>query len=193
MSLFTISIAQATVLSLCKVTESMLGHVDVPTEHQRYVIAAQEIVKLSKCLRRLSYFKVSPASLRSVVSSGSLLNISEQVHPFTPIPLLLCGEYFTAHRSRDAAFGTASIEIIEALRELKNVNVASDSYLEQLESNLSNEFGELSHQGSSRSPPWYIWAVTEKGSASLVAMSILTFARRLESYTSSCSRLLRSS
>ena len=60
MLLFTSMIAQATVLSLCKVTESTLWNADVVTEYQRKsVAAAQEIAKLSKYLRQLSYFKAS--------------------------------------------------------------------------------------------------------------------------------------
>ena len=65
MLLFTNMMAQTTVLYLCKIMESMTWQTD---EHriammeleQRSLVAAQEIVTLTRSLAHLSYFKVSP-------------------------------------------------------------------------------------------------------------------------------------
>lgn len=64
MTLFVNMIAQTTVLYLCQVIESMTWNADeyrnsIIEFKQRSLVAAQEIVNLSRSLSHLSYFKVS--------------------------------------------------------------------------------------------------------------------------------------
>ena len=66
--LFTNMVAQTTVLYLCKIMESMTWQTEeyriaMMEFKQRSLVAAQEIVNLTRSLAHLSYLKVSPAIL----------------------------------------------------------------------------------------------------------------------------------
>ncbi|CRG91749.1 putative transcriptional regulatory protein C777,02 [Talaromyces islandicus] len=107
MLLFTKMIAQATILCMQKIIESIAWDSDdyaglILEYEQRARLAAKEIVELAKALTHLSYFKV---------------------HPFTPIPLCICAEFLnTRDREMDPTIGTQLQEILDALQYLKNVN-----------------------------------------------------------------------
>ncbi|KAA6409142.1 MAG: transcriptional regulatory [Lasallia pustulata] len=106
MLLFTSMMAQAAVLYLYKimmrVTPATEENQAVMMEYQtRSLIAAQEIANLSKILPQLSRFKV---------------------HPFTPIPLSLCAEFFTSYRDLDDSVYVQLHDILEALRSLRRFN-----------------------------------------------------------------------
>ncbi len=75
MLLFTNMVAQTTVLYLCKVMESMSWETDeyrntIQEFKQRSLLAAQEIVHLTRSLANLSYFKVSPYLFASAYASS---------------------------------------------------------------------------------------------------------------------------
>lgn len=113
MLLFTNMVAQTTVLYLCKVMESMSWETDeyrsaMAEFKQRSLVAAQEIVNLTRSLSHLSYFKV---------------------HPFTPLPLVLCADFFNTHRYLDESVDRQLQEILDALRDLTSVNNLAQDYL----------------------------------------------------------------
>ncbi|KAH8692012.1 fungal-specific transcription factor domain-containing protein [Talaromyces proteolyticus] len=107
MLLFTKMIAQATILSMQKIIESVTWDSDeysnlVLEYEQRARLASKEIVELARALTHLSYFKV---------------------HPFTPIPLCICAEFLsTRDREIDPKIETQLQEVLDALQYLKNVN-----------------------------------------------------------------------
>jgi hypothetical protein len=126
MLLFTNMVAQTTVIYLYKTIESMSWETDeyqisVLSYEKRAMCAAREIVVLAKALSQLSYFKV---------------------HPFTPIPLFICAEFLLTHRDLDVSIDIQLEEILEALRDLKNVNNLANDYL-----NLFEPEGDRGHFG----------------------------------------------
>ncbi len=161
MLLFTNMVAQTTVLYLCEIMESMTWQTD---EHRnatmefkrRSLVAAQEIVSLTRSLAHLSYFKVRlplslarspfppshlPRSLSLCLSfippntptiptthTKPQLNLPK-VHPFTPLPLVICAEFFNTHRYLDKSVDMQVREVLEALRDLSSVNNIALEYL----------------------------------------------------------------
>ena len=113
MLLFTNMMAQTTVLYLCKTIESMTWESDeycnaIFDFKQRSLLAAKAIVTLTRSLSHLSYFKV---------------------HPFTPLPLAFCIDFLNNHRYLDDWVEPHIEEILEALKELTNVNNLAQDYL----------------------------------------------------------------
>ena len=152
--LFTNMVAQTTALYLCKIMESMTWQTE---EHriammnfkQRSLVAAQEIVNLTRSLTHLSYLKVSPAILLaslflaavfSLYFFGSPTPLSSpakdiqfllrlaKVHPFTPIPLLICAEFLTTHRYLDESIDVQVQGVLEVLKDLSSVNNIAQEY-----------------------------------------------------------------
>ncbi|QKX55293.1 uncharacterized protein TRUGW13939_02385 [Talaromyces rugulosus] len=125
MLLFTKMIAQATILCMQKIIESIAWdreeYAGLLLEYeQRARLAAKEIVELAKALTHLSYFKVIDTcySFRAGHHSDKA-----QVHPFTPIPLCICAEFLNSRdRESDPSIGIQLQEILDALQYLKNVN-----------------------------------------------------------------------
>lgn len=151
MLLFTIMIAQTTVLQLCKVMES------VPWENhdcreavmdfkERSLHAAKEIVTLTRALHHLSYFKASDPlrflnfaacscriySLQfsqNICLPDSATDRVFKVHPFTPLPLSLCVDFLSTHRYLDESANLHIEEVLNVLRELSTVNNLARDYL----------------------------------------------------------------
>lgn len=146
MLLFTNMVAQTTVIYLYKTIESMSWETDeyqisVLSYEKRAMCAAREIVVLAKALSQLSYFKVSSRPNR-LSCFLFLLCLQPQVHPFTPIPLFICAEFLLTHRDLDVSIDIQLEEILEALRDLKNVNNLANDYL-----NLFEPEGDRGHFG----------------------------------------------
>ncbi|KAF9895179.1 hypothetical protein FE257_000081 [Aspergillus nanangensis] len=105
MLVFARIIAQTMVLFLHNVLESitwktgdhLLGIIDY---ERLCVLAAHEVLKLVKLQAQLGYFKV---------------------HPLTPIPLLMCADFFTAHAYIDPLFDVMRQEVVRCLQDLDRV------------------------------------------------------------------------
>jgi hypothetical protein len=54
-----------------------------------------------------------------------------KVHPFTPLPLVICADFFNAHRFLDESVDTQAQEVLEALKDLSSVNNIAQEYLSQ--------------------------------------------------------------
>ena len=52
-----------------------------------------------------------------------------KVHPFTPLPLAFCIDFLKSHRYLDDWVESDVEEILEALKELTNVNNLAQDYL----------------------------------------------------------------
>ncbi|PKY00458.1 fungal-specific transcription factor domain protein [Aspergillus campestris IBT 28561] len=105
MGVFARLIAQTMILFLHNVLESVAwktgDHLLGMIEYERLcVLAAHEVVGLMKLQGQLGYFKV---------------------HPLTPIPLLMCSEFFTAHSYLDGSFELLLQEVVECLQDLDRV------------------------------------------------------------------------
>ncbi|KAK1144931.1 hypothetical protein N8T08_004646 [Aspergillus melleus] len=102
MLIFARIVAQTMVLYLHNVLESIVwktgDHLLGIIEYERLcVLAAHEVVNLVKLQGQLGYFKV---------------------HPLTPIPLMMCTEFFTAHGYLDSSFDGMLRELLECLQDL---------------------------------------------------------------------------
>ncbi|OCL02954.1 citrinin biosynthesis transcriptional activator CtnR [Glonium stellatum] len=116
MLLFVNMVAQTTILYHCKIMESISWQTDeyqtiIIGSKQRALSAAREIVSLTKILSQLSYFKI---------------------HPFTPLPLSLCADFFMTHQDLDESLPLQLQEVLEALRELTTVNNLAQTYCHDL-------------------------------------------------------------
>ncbi|PLB51636.1 fungal-specific transcription factor domain protein [Aspergillus steynii IBT 23096] len=105
MLIFARIVAQTMVLYLHNVLESIVwktgDHLLGIIEYERLcVLAAHEVVNLVKLQGQLGYFKV---------------------HPLTPIPLMMCTEFFTAHGCLDSSFDGMLRELLECLQDLDRV------------------------------------------------------------------------
>ncbi|PWY77013.1 C6 transcription factor [Aspergillus heteromorphus CBS 117.55] len=105
MLMFARIVAQSMVLFLHNVLESITwktgDHLLGIIEFERLcVLAAHEVVALVKMQGSLGYFKV---------------------HPLTPIPLIMCTEFFSAHGYLDASFDIMVHELLECLQDLERV------------------------------------------------------------------------
>jgi hypothetical protein len=134
MLIFTNMVAQTTVLYLCKVMESMSFKDEVYRNaivefKQRSLLAAQEIVNLSRSLARLSYFKVSPFPLLPLSPVRWLLICQTKVHPFTPLSLAMCADFFTTHRYLDESVDSQVQEVLDVLKDMTTVNNLAQDYL----------------------------------------------------------------
>ncbi|KAF7591020.1 hypothetical protein BBP40_002038 [Aspergillus hancockii] len=111
MLLFATIVAQTLVLFLHSVLESttwktgehLLGILEY---EQLCVMAAHEVVNLVKLQSQLGYFKV---------------------HPLTPIPIMMCTEFFTSHAYLDSSFDIMLQELLECLQDLERVKNPSQS------------------------------------------------------------------
>ncbi len=147
MLLFTSMVAQTTVLYLYKIMECVTPATEenraVKMEYGRCsLMAAQEIVNLTKTLAQLSCFKARPLIL---LPCRVLYLQTKQVHPFTPIPLSLCAEFFISYRDLDDSFNVQLQDILEALRGMKRFNNLAQGFLAMFEL----ESGDGSYQASS--------------------------------------------
>ncbi|BCR91309.1 uncharacterized protein ACHE_70152A [Aspergillus chevalieri] len=111
--LFTNLMLQAIVLYLYKIVVSVPWDTDesealILEYKNRSSAAAQGIITFTKPLRQLTYFKICP---------------------FTAIPLFLCAEYFLTNREGDVALDSDFQDILDVLRDLKNVNNLAQMYL----------------------------------------------------------------
>ncbi|RAK71380.1 fungal specific transcription factor domain-containing protein [Aspergillus fijiensis CBS 313.89] len=104
--MFARIVAQSMVLFLHNVLESvawksggdqLLGIIE---DERLCVLAAHEVVGLVKVQGQLGYFKV---------------------HPLTPIPLMMCTEFLTAHAYLDPSFEVMLHELLECLGDLERV------------------------------------------------------------------------
>nr|WOL36635.1 transcription factor [Pseudogymnoascus verrucosus] len=108
--------APTAVLYLCKVIESIAWETDkhrnaIAEFKQRSLVAAQEVLGLTRSISHLSYFKV---------------------HPFTPLPLGFCVEFLNAHHYLGEFVDKQVQEILQALNELSTVNNLAQDYLSSL-------------------------------------------------------------
>lgn len=120
-------------------------------EHQkRALTAALHINTLTKPLSQLSCFKVnffkpvseSFVSLRYTDTTRSCFVFSfqvpqtqnKQIHPFTPILLFLCAEFFLTHTDLDESPRGHFQEILNVFRELKSINNLAGTFLYVLDS-----------------------------------------------------------
>ncbi|KAG0646232.1 transcriptional activator [Hyphodiscus hymeniophilus] len=113
MLLFTNMMAQTAALYLYRIVEStpweMEDYPGTVLELKQYAfMAAQEIVRLAQCLPQLSYLKV---------------------HPFTPLPLILCVDFLDTHRYLDDSVDLQVRELLDALKALTEVNNLAQDYL----------------------------------------------------------------
>ncbi|KAL4869561.1 hypothetical protein BDV12DRAFT_76062 [Aspergillus spectabilis] len=111
MLMFARIVAQTMVLFLHSVLESITwktgDHLLGIIEYERLcVMAAHEVVSLVKLQSQLGYFKV---------------------HPLTPIPLLMCTEFFAGHSYLDAGFDGMLQEILACLQDMDRVKNATHS------------------------------------------------------------------
>ncbi|KAL4972119.1 fungal-specific transcription factor domain-containing protein [Aspergillus desertorum] len=117
--LFTRMLGQTTVLYLYHTLElspyefdslqiaSALEYDDIALD------AAQEMATLTKLLSQVNSFKI---------------------HPFTPIPLSLCADFFNAYRDPNTRFYTKLKDIFRALQNIKCVNSLGGKIIQVLES-----------------------------------------------------------
>jgi hypothetical protein len=132
--LFTNMVAQANVLYLCKVMDSMSWE---STEYwkasvdfkQRALLAAKEIVVLSRSLARLSYFKVLLFLPSISLNKASASDCQIQIYPFTPLPLAMCTDFFKTHRYLDETVDAQVQEILDVLKDITSVNNLAQEYL----------------------------------------------------------------
>ncbi|KAL2845499.1 fungal-specific transcription factor domain-containing protein [Aspergillus pseudoustus] len=125
-TLFTRMLGQTTILYLHHTLE--LSAYDFDTLEIASVIeydeialrAAQEMVSLTKMLSQPNSFKI---------------------HPFTPIPLSLCVDFFNASRDPTTTFYTKLQEIFQALQNVKVVNGLGGKILGILESSRRHTQG----------------------------------------------------
>ncbi|KAL2864368.1 Zn(II)2Cys6 transcription factor [Aspergillus lucknowensis] len=108
MLMFARIVAQTMVLFLHSVLESITwktgDHLLGIIEYERLcVLAAHEVVNLVKLQGQLGYFKV---------------------HPLTPIPLMMCTEFFAGHTYLDAGFDSMLQEVLACLQDLDRVKNA---------------------------------------------------------------------
>ncbi|KAL4882438.1 fungal-specific transcription factor domain-containing protein [Aspergillus karnatakaensis] len=116
MLIFARIVAQTMVLFLHSVLESITwktgDHLLGIIEYERLcVLAAHEVVSLVKLQGQLGYFKV---------------------HPLTPIPLLLCTEFFAGHNYLDAGFDSMLQEIFACLQDMDRVKNAAHTPRESI-------------------------------------------------------------
>ncbi|MCJ1378977.1 hypothetical protein MMC17_002076 [Xylographa soralifera] len=133
MLLFTSMTAHALVLCLCTILEAApcetADHQNaVAAFRHRALLAARRILALSRSLAHLSYLKVRPRASFSL-SPRRLLTVSAKVHPFTPLPLRICADFFNTHRYLDEAAASQVREIEAALGEIGSVNNLARDYL----------------------------------------------------------------
>ncbi|OOF90933.1 hypothetical protein ASPCADRAFT_518816 [Aspergillus carbonarius ITEM 5010] len=105
MLMFARIVAQSMVLFLHSVLESITWRTGEPyiglLEFERVsVLAAHDVVALVKMQGSLGFFKV---------------------HPLTPIPLMMCTEFFSAHGYLDPSFEVMLQELVECLQDLERV------------------------------------------------------------------------
>ncbi|KAI4157692.1 MAG: hypothetical protein LQ342_008097 [Letrouitia transgressa] len=126
MVLFTTMLSNAALLYLFKIIEPTSSEpkdqqVSFMEYEKRSLSAAQKIAHLAKALSQLSCFKA---------------------HPFTPISLILCAEFFMTYKGLEENFSLELSDISDALRELKNVNNLAKDYLHLIEKTCLNSRGE---------------------------------------------------
>ncbi|KAL4790165.1 fungal-specific transcription factor domain-containing protein [Aspergillus venezuelensis] len=111
MLMFARIVAQTMVLFLHSVLESITwktgDHLLGIIEYERLcIMAAHEVVNLVKLQGQLGYFKV---------------------HPLTPIPLMMCTDFFAGHGYLDAGIDSMLQEVLACLQDLDRVKNASHS------------------------------------------------------------------
>ena len=140
--LFARMLAHASFLYLSNiVTSSSLEPSEQQLNAMRYekraLSSAQDIVRLAKALPQLSCLRVSPLLLLTLISflssERAFCGNDRQAHPFTPVPLILCAEYFLACSGLENGFRLELSEVSEALRDLKSVNNLAQDYLHLVE------------------------------------------------------------
>ena len=72
------------------------------------------------------------------------------MHPFTPIPLCLCAEFFSLHRDLDTSFEMQLQHVLETLRGLKRFNNLAMTFLHLFENENVDNSCQVS--GSSSDP-----------------------------------------
>ncbi|TVY17314.1 Citrinin biosynthesis transcriptional activator ctnR [Lachnellula arida] len=122
--LFTSIIGQVAIMALCKGMEVKLaadsdGGTSVVACQLRALTAATQIVKFAKALTGFPIFKASSALFK--------------IHPLMPVTLGFCAGYFYENRLYHPSFKSHLQELLNVLRQLKNVSDPSQSYLDLLE------------------------------------------------------------
>ncbi|KAL2847837.1 hypothetical protein BJY01DRAFT_246604 [Aspergillus pseudoustus] len=108
MSLFNTIVAQAAVLHHRWTLETVVGQSDTTFQpmvlqcRQQALSSALELVRLARLVSQLSYFKI---------------------HPFMPLPLILCAEFLRMHQATDPS---ASLPLQEILRILEGLTSISN-------------------------------------------------------------------
>lgn len=138
MLLFANIMGHATMIYLCKAMEMVVLALDeekalAKEYQQRASVAAEQIIHLAKALTEFHVFK---ASLKSSINFHCLLT-SIQVHPFMPIPLILCAEFLYNSRTCHESHSLRLQELLEIFRQIKNVNDQGQSYIQILKMSCS--------------------------------------------------------
>lgn len=133
MPLFTHMAAQAAVLVLYMAGQgSPWGAHEYPDpvcqDEHRALMAAQQMVALSKALIKLSYFKV-----RLIISFPHACAPDKvQIHPFTPVLLYLCGSFLQSNLHLDPTFEMQAA-LQEALQSMARSNCMAEDCLNRLD------------------------------------------------------------
>lgn len=62
------------------------------------------------------------------------------MHPFTPLPLILCAEFCNTHRSVDGSVEAQIQEIYRVLKEMSSVNNLARNFLSSIKSTRQNSY-----------------------------------------------------
>ncbi|KAF3390939.1 Asperfuranone cluster transcription factor afoA [Talaromyces pinophilus] len=111
------------------------------------ILFLYKIIELMPCQTPTSSANVIEYKQRATKAAGEIVNITRalslftqaKIHPFTPICLYICAEFFTLHRE-DATNSFLDLqlhEIMEALRSLQSVNNLARNFLLILDSESS--------------------------------------------------------
>uniref|UniRef100_A0A093XK13 Regulatory protein CAT8 n=1 Tax=Talaromyces marneffei PM1 TaxID=1077442 RepID=A0A093XK13_TALMA len=111
------------------------------------ILFLYKIIELMPCQTPSSSANVIEYKQRAVKAAGEIVTITRalslftqaKIHPFTPICLYICAEFFTLHREDDTnSFLDLQLhEVMEALRNLQSVNNLARNFLLILDSESS--------------------------------------------------------
>ncbi|KAF6222870.1 hypothetical protein HO133_000921 [Letharia lupina] len=135
--IFANLLAQATVLYLYKIIEPVVLEKDenqgmMAQYEQQSLTAAEETSHLTKMLAQLNHFQVNPSPPVQRFFGLQPLTFGWQAHPFVPVCLFVCAEFFMKHRSVNRSYGLQLQETLEALRRLASFNNLARVYLHLL-------------------------------------------------------------
>lgn len=130
MILFSNMMAQVTVIVLYKGMNDVMHAIDpggtlVNEYKQRALSATEQMIKLATALTVLHVFKVRDSI--GISNMTERLTMS-QIHPLTPIPLLVCVEFVFNNRDSDDSYDSRLKELLDIFRQLRNINDPKTNY-----------------------------------------------------------------